>query len=136
MWVEIFIAVAAAVIIAILTGLMTYFKKQAKQYKDMLASQKEAFYRQLIHEEIKPLERDLGELRTQLLNLRAEEHRHLEIIQGQYKFRLIHLCRTYIRQQYITQDQYDQLSEFYRVYTELGCLTISAKVCINSIKLR
>lgn len=120
MWVQIAISVIAGLLIAILTGLMTYFRKQAKQYKDMLASQKEAFYRQLVHEEIKPLERDLGELRTQLLNLQAEEHHHLAIIQGQYKFRLIHLCRTYIRQGYLTEDQYECLSEFFKVYTDLG----------------
>ena len=120
MWVQIAISVIAALIIAVLTGLMTYFWKQAKQYKSMLNSQKEAFYRQLVHEEIKPLERDLGELKSQLINLQNEEQHRLAIIQGQYKFRLIHLCRTYIRQGYLTEEQYEGLSEFYRVYTDLG----------------
>ena len=37
-----------------------------------------------------------------------------------YRFRLMQLCKIYIRQQYITQDQYDQLSEFFKIYELLG----------------
>jgi hypothetical protein len=106
--------------LSILTGLLTYFIKQAKNYKKLLEEQRTEGYIQLIHEEIKPLEKDLGELRAKVLALGQKEQHHIDIIQGSYKFRLIHLCKTYIRQQYITQDQFDQLSEFYKVYAELG----------------
>lgn len=37
-----------------------------------------------------------------------------------YKFRLMHLCKMYIAQKYITQDQYDQLTEMYKLYAYLG----------------
>lgn len=120
MWLEILVSVATTIILAVVTGLMTYFKKQAKGYKELLAEQKEESQRKLIHEEIKPLEKDLGELRKKVLELQTKEQHHIDIIQGSYKFRLIHLCRTYIRQGYITQDQFDQLSEFYKVYSDLG----------------
>ena len=120
MWLEILVSVATTIILAVVTGLMTYFKKQAKGYKELLAEQKEESQRKLIHEEIKPLEKDLGELRKKVLELQVKEQHHIDIIQGSYKFRLIHLCRTYIRQGYITQDQFDQLSEFYKVYSDLG----------------
>lgn len=118
--VEIIISVMSALIIAVLTGLLTHFKRQANDYKRLLSEQKKDSYRQLIHEEIKPLERDLGELRKMILELQAKEQHHIDIIQGSYKFRLIHLCRVYIRQKYITQEQFDQLSEFYKTYAELG----------------
>lgn len=117
---EIIITVISAIIVAIVTGFMTYFKKQAKEYKRLLAEQKEESYRKQIHEEIAPLEKDLGELRVQLQKLHDAEEERLKIIQGQYKFRLIHLCKIYIRQQYITEDQFEQLSEFFKVYTALG----------------
>ena len=120
MGVEIVVAVSSAIIIAILTGLMAYFKSQAKNYKVLLQEQKEENYRRIIHEEIKPLEEELGKLQTTVLKLREEEKNHMDIIQGSYKFRLIHLCRTYIRQKYITQEQFDQLSEFFKTYTNLG----------------
>ena len=44
-----------------------------------------------------------------------------------YKFYLgyqanivMQLCKIYIRQKYMTQEQYDQLSEFFKVYELLG----------------
>lgn len=117
---NIILTVVAGLLVSILTGLLTYFIKQAKNYKKLLEEQRTEGYRQLIHEEIKPLEKDLGELRAKVLTLGQKEQHHIDIIQGSYKFRLIHLCKTYIRQQYITQDQFDQLSEFYKVYAELG----------------
>ena len=117
---SIILTVVAGLLLSILTGMLTYFIKQAKNYKRLLEEQREEGYRQLIHEEIKPLEKDLGELRAKVLALGQKEQHHIDIIQGSYKFRLVHLCKTYIRQQYITQDQFDQLSEFYKVYAELG----------------
>jgi hypothetical protein len=74
----------------------------------------------MIHEEIMPLATELGNLQAEVLALKAEEKEHIDIILGSYKFRLIYLCKVYIRQQYMTQDQYDQLSEFFRTYSELG----------------
>lgn len=120
MGLEIAISVISALLIAILTGLMAYFKSQAKNYKALLQEQKEESYRRIVHEEIKPLEEELGKLQAVVLKLKEEEKSHIDIIQGSYKFRLIHLCRTYIRQQYITQEQFEQLSEFFRTYTNLG----------------
>ena len=86
----------------------------------MLENKENESYRALIHEEIKPLEEELGRLAEALQQARLEEQQHVAIIQGSYKFRLIHLCKTYIRQGYITSDQFESLSEFYRVYTDLG----------------
>lgn len=44
----------------------------------------------------------------------------MQLIISSYKFRLVQLCKAYIKQGYMTQEQYDQLSEFYRIYSELG----------------
>lgn len=48
------------------------------------------------------------------------EESRMQLIISSYKFRLIQLCKAYIKQGYMTQEQYDQLSEFYRVYSGLG----------------
>lgn len=48
------------------------------------------------------------------------EQAHIDLIVSSYRFRLIQLCKIYIRQKYITQDQYDQLTEFYKVYVGFG----------------
>lgn len=54
------------------------------------------------------------------MNLGDTEQRHLNIIIASYRYRLIALCKEFINQGYITTDQYEQLSEFYKVYHDLG----------------
>ena len=117
---EILISVVSGVILSITIGLLTYFKMQAKNYKKLLNEQKNDNIRNMIREEMMPLVEELGNLQAQVLELQAEEKEHINIILGSYKFRLIYLCKVYIRQKYMTQDQYDQLSEFYRTYHDLG----------------
>jgi len=48
------------------------------------------------------------------------EESHLRIILSSYRYRLMSLCKQYIKQGYITPEQYDQLTEFYKVYHDLG----------------
>ena len=117
---EIILSVVTALTITVLTGVLAHFKKENKRYKELLAEKKDDCVRAMIHEEIKPLEEELGRLAIRLQEAKDAEAEHIAIIQGSYKFRLIHLCRTYIRQGYITEEQFESLSEFYRVYTSLG----------------
>lgn len=44
----------------------------------------------------------------------------MDLIIASYRYRLVQLCKIYMRQGYMTQDQYDQLTEFYKLYTALG----------------
>ena len=45
---------------------------------------------------------------------------YLELILDSYRFRLVSLCKAYLRQGYMTQEQYDKLTEFYKVYHGMG----------------
>jgi len=49
----------------------------------------------------------------------TEKHK-IDLIVDSYKFRLTQMCRLYLKQGYMTQDQYDQLTEFYKLYEALG----------------
>lgn len=51
---------------------------------------------------------------------REIEQCHVDLIVASYRFRLIQLCKIYIKQGFMTQDQYDQLMELYKVYTGFG----------------
>ena len=42
------------------------------------------------------------------------------LIISYYRYRLIALCKLYLRQGYMTESQYDQLTEFYKLYHGLG----------------
>ena len=44
----------------------------------------------------------------------------MNLIIDSYKFRLVQLCKLYLKQGYMTQPQYDQLSEFFKLYSNLG----------------
>lgn len=120
MGIEILVGVVGGLIVAAIVGGFGYLGKLLSKYQQAMADQERDSRRQQIHEEIQPLEKELGELRTQLLEEIDTERKHIEIIHGSYKFRLIYLCKTYCRQGYITTAQLKNLMEFFEVYTNLG----------------
>ena len=44
----------------------------------------------------------------------------MDVILASYRFRLTQLCKAYIQQGFMTNGEYEQLVEFYKVYTGLG----------------
>ena len=46
--------------------------------------------------------------------------KNLGLIINSYKFRFIQLCKTHLRDQYITQDEFDQITEMFKLYSGLG----------------
>ena len=97
-----------------------YLHSQLKNYKKLLAESKDTELEKTIDSRIEPIQEEIEELRKYIIETKSIETSHLELIVSSYKFRLVQLCKEYIKQEYITQDQYDQLSEFYRVYSGLG----------------
>lgn len=97
-----------------------YLHSQLKNYKKLLAESKDTELEKTIDSRIEPIQEEIEELRKYIMETKSIETSHLELIVSSYKFRLVQLCKEYIKQEYITQDQYDQLSEFYRVYSGLG----------------
>lgn len=75
---------------------------------------------QMVEEKLEPIYEELEALRTYIRETESIEKVHMSLIIASYRFRLIQLCKEFIRQEYLTQAQYDQLSEFYRVYVGLG----------------
>ena len=96
----------------------------------------------MILDEIEPITAELLRIKSELNNnintLRSEaDHTHadmykdlelvtkkndknLELIINSYKFRLIQLCKTHLRDGYITQDAFEQITEMYKLYHGLG----------------
>lgn len=52
--------------------------------------------------------------------LQKKNDKNMEMIISSYKFRLIQLCKTHLRDKTITQDEFDQVSEMYKLYHGLG----------------
>ena len=89
-------------------------------YKKMLQEKENNDIVELIDEKLKPIVEDIEELRTYIRKIEDKERQDLTLIIASYRFRLVQLCKIYIKQGYMTQDQYDQLTEFYKLYHSLG----------------
>lgn len=115
-------------IVEILFGLISagalafcrYLYKQLMAYKKMLQEKENNDIVELIDEKLKPIVEDIEELRTYIRKIEDKERQDLTLIIASYRFRLVQLCKIYIKQGYVTQDQYDQLTEFYKLYHSLG----------------
>lgn len=103
-----------------LLALCRYFYKQVKTYKEFLKAEEAKKTEQMIDLHLEPLVKDVAELRDYIINLNDEETKHINLILASYRYRLIALCKGYIKQGYITLEQYEQLNEFYLVYSGLG----------------
>ena len=97
-----------------------YLHSQLKNYKRLLEENKDTELEKTIDSRIEPIQREIEELRKYIMETKDIEKGHMQLIISSYKFRLVQLCKAYIKQEFMTQEQYDQLSEFYRIYSGLG----------------
>lgn len=126
-------------------GLLAYCKHLWSQ-KQELAKHKEAdmtrLHRQMILDEIEPIIKELHtvkkDLEKGLINAQREANKthakmykdletvtqkndkNLELIINSYKFRLIQLCKTHLRDGWVSQSDFDQITEMYKLYHGLG----------------
>ena len=123
--------------------------KQNKELKDIKEEEKNRQYRKMIVDEIEPIIAEITRLNKEISNMeqkgqntikdlkRAEEDAHevmyedlekthaetlkaFELIINSYKFRLIQLCKTHLRDGYITESDFEQITEMYKLYHGLG----------------
>ena len=115
MW-EIFFGLVAAGALAF----CKYLHGQLKGYQKYQKEEEQKKVEQAMEVRLEPLIKDVEELRNYIISIDTEETRHINLIISSYRYRLIALCKGYILQGYITLDQYEQLNEFYQVYSGLG----------------
>lgn len=97
-----------------------YLYKQLKDYKQLLNDKKYEDLDDRIDEKLKPILDDIEEIRGYIRRTENKEKRDLELIIASYRFRLVQLCKLYMKKGYMTQDEYDQLTEFFKLYSSLG----------------
>lgn len=97
-----------------------YLHSQIKNYKKLLDEKKDERMETAIDERLEPIVAEIEELRKYIRDVGQVEKHHMDLIVSSYRFRLVQLCKEFIRQGYITQPQYDQLTEFYKLYEALG----------------
>ena len=125
------ISLIFSVVLAVITiRINKHFKNKEQDSADLAAMrecQARENERNMIREEIKPLVEEIAEIHAELgvTNGRIDgcvdtEAQHIAAIRVSYRYRLVTLCRTYLRQGFITAEQFEQLYEFFTVYRAIG----------------
>lgn len=115
-----FIEIFFGLISAGLLAFCRYIYTQMKMYQKLAEEKKDEQLEELIEEHIVPIKEDLNNLRSFVLEEKKSSERYIEIILASYRFRLIQLCQSFLKQGYMTSGQYEQLVEFFKVYEGLG----------------
>ena len=101
-------------------GFCKYLYNKVKSYRTILEGKETDELNEVIDNKIEPILNEIEELRNYMIKSRETEQAHVDLLVSSYRFRLVQLCKIYIKQKYLTQDQYDQLTEFYKVYVGFG----------------
>lgn len=97
-----------------------YMHGQMKNYKKLLEEKDHDELNDEIDKKLEPIVQEIEELRKYIREVDVNENNRINLIIASYRFRLVQLCQVYLRQGYMTSDQYEQLSEFFKVYSGLG----------------
>ena len=120
-----------------------------KKLEEMQKEDQNRKYRQMILDEIEPIVNEITRLKNELhqatdagkvklsellqeaADVKDEMYKDLqqphketldalELITNSYKFRLIQLCKTHLKDGYITEEDFEQITEMYKLYHGLG----------------
>lgn len=113
-------ALVMSLITAGALALCRYFWSRAKYYKTLADKQEEEQLDDYIDKKIVPLAELINNLQARVQQYQKEDEGKFQLIMMFYRYQIINLCNFYLSQGYITLTQYNELSEFFRIYTELG----------------
>lgn len=97
-----------------------YLYSKMKTYKKLIEEKENSSLDNTIETHIEPIRQEIEELRKYVLESNSDTNKHMDLILSSYRFRLTQLCKAYIQQGFMTNAEYEQLVEFYKVYTGLG----------------
>lgn len=97
-----------------------HLHSKMKTYKKLTEEKENSTLDNTIETHIEPIRQEIEELRKYVLESNKIANNHMDVILASYRFRLTQLCKAYIQQGFMTNGEYEQLIEFYKVYTSLG----------------
>ena len=97
-----------------------YLYGKVKIYKNLIEEKENSTLDDTIETHIEPIQQEIEELRKFVLESNKIANNHMDVILASYRFRLTQLCKAYIQQGFMTNGEYEQLVEFYKVYASLG----------------
>lgn len=97
-----------------------YLYSKMKIYKKLIEEKENSTLDDTIENHIEPIRQEIEELRKYVLESNTITNKHMDLILASYRFRLTQLCKAYIQQGFMSNIEYEQLVEFYKVYAGLG----------------
>ena len=97
-----------------------YLYSKMKNYKKLIEEKENNTLDSTIETHIEPIRQEIEELRKYVLESTSATNKNMDLILSSYRFRLTQLCKAYIQQGFMTNIEYEQLVEFYKVYAGLG----------------
>lgn len=113
---EIVCALVTAAALAICRG----FNKRLKEYKNIVDAQEQAALETFVEKRLEPIYQELEDLRKYIRETEAKRDHNMDFIIASYRFRLIQLCKEHLAAKQMTSAEYEQLTEFFKLYTSLG----------------
>lgn len=96
------------------------FNKRLKEYKSVVDAQEQARLETFVEKRLDPIYQELEDLRKYIRESEAKRDHNMDFIIASYRFRLIQLCKEHLAAKQMTSSEYEQLTEFYKLYTSLG----------------
>lgn len=97
-----------------------YLYSKMKNYKKLIEEKENSTLDSTIETHIEPIRQEIEELRKYVLESTSVANKNIDLILASYRFRLTQLCKAYIQRGFMTNTEYEQLVEFYKVYAGLG----------------
>ena len=114
------IEIVLTIVTTIVSTLCAIAFKKLQAYKKLVEEKERTEHEKAMEKKLDPIYDELEDLRTYIRNTEITEKTHMNLIIASYRFRLIQLCKNLLSAQQMTQDEYDQLTEFYKLYVGLG----------------
>jgi hypothetical protein len=99
---EILLGLAAAGITAYFKAESNKLKKKLSEYESMMQEKRDEKTELMVEEKLEPIYEELEALRTYIRETESIEKVHMSLIIASYRFRLIQLCKEFIKQGYLT----------------------------------
>lgn len=97
-----------------------YIYSKMQKYKKLAEGEDQDNLIMIIQKELNPVKQEIVAFGEIIKKMENENQQHLNAIVRSYKFRLIQLCKGYLERGHMTPEEFEQLSEFYKLYTDLG----------------
>lgn len=94
--------------------------KQVEEYKKLLDEREDQEIIKAIQDQLEPINKTMIELKESIKREEDLSTNRINEILVMYRYQLVSLCKKYLKQGFMTQYQYDGLSQLHDVYKHLG----------------